>query len=142
VYEGPLSKSVRYVKTFSLTTAFASIVGSPILVYFGKQSVPLAGKLAIAGLLCLVGTSTTILLHWFTKGYVHKMYFDPSKQMFSVDTLSFFGRPQRSEFTVNDVVFPSEESAFKTFEANGKPFFIHQEMVEAQQVLHYLRDSS
>lgn len=141
VYEGPLSKSVKYVKTFSLTTAAASLVGSPILVYFGKQSVPLVGKLAIASLLCLVGTSTTVLLHFFSKAYVHKLYYNSSKQVFEAETLSFFGRRQRTKFVVHDIVFPEEESAFSTFQVNGKRFFIHQEMVEAQQVLHFVRES-
>jgi len=141
VYEGPLSKSVKYVKSFSLTTAAASLIGSPILVYCGKQSVPLAGKLAIAGLLCIVGTSTTVLLHWFTKAYVHRLYFDSTRQVFSAETLSFFGSRQKTEFQVKDIVFPEVEGAFSTFQANGKQFFIHQEMVEAQQVLHFVRES-
>ncbi|XP_031574751.1 transmembrane protein 70, mitochondrial-like [Actinia tenebrosa] len=141
VYEGPLSKSVKYVKGFSLTTAAASIAGSPILVYFGKQSVPIVGKLAIAGLLCIIGNSTTVLLHWFSKAYVHKMYYDSTRQVFSAETSSFLGRLQRTDFEVKDIIFPQEESAFSTFEAKGKKFFLHQEMVEAQQVLHFLREA-
>lgn len=141
VYEGPLSKPVKYVKGFSLTTAAASIAGSPILVYFGKQSVPLVGKLAIAGLLCIVGSSTTVLLHWFSKAYVHRMYYDQTRRVFSAETSTFFGRLQRTDFEVKDIVFPEEESAFSTFEAKGKKFFLHQEMVEAQQVLHFVREA-
>lgn len=141
VYEGPLSKSVKYVKGFSLTTAAAAIAGSPILVYFGKQSVPLVGKLAIAGLLCIIGSSTTVFLHWFSKAYVHKMYYDQTRQVFSAETSTFLGRLQRTDFEVKDIIFPEEEGAFSTFEAKGKKFFLHQEMVEAQQVLHFVREA-
>lgn len=140
VYEGPLSKTVKYVKRFSVTTAAASLVGSPILVYFGKQSIPLVGKLALASLLCVIGTFTTVILHWFTKGYVHKLYYNSTQQVFSAETLSFLGGKQRTDFVLSDIVFPEVESAFSTFEANGKPLFIHQEMVEAQQVLHFLQN--
>ena len=141
VYEGPLSKPVRLVKMFSLSTAAASLIGSPIIVFFGKQSVPYVGKLAIAAVMCFAGCGTTTLLHLLTKSYVHQMYFDPDSKMFAVETLSLFCRQTRSEFSVDDIALNREEKLFSSFRALGRNYFIHQELVEGQQVLQYVVDS-
>ena len=140
VYEGPLSRAVKRIKIFSLTTATASMIGCPILVFFGKQSVPLVGKLAIAGLLGIVGVATTLFLHAFTRTYVHKAYFSPEEQKFAVETFSLFARLKRSEFYAHDVVIPKEGKMFSTFEAYGRRYFIHEELIEAQQILQFVRD--
>ena len=140
VYEGPLSRAVKRVKLFSLSTAAASMVGCPVLVFFGKQSVPFVGKLAIAGLLGIVGTATTLFLHGFTRSYVHKAYFHLEEQKFAVETLSLFARLKRTEFHVDDVAIPEMGKMFSTFEAAGRRYFIHEELIEAQQILQFVRD--
>lgn len=140
VYEGPLSRAVKRVKIFSLTTASASMIGCPILVFFGKQSVPLVGKLAIAGLLGIVGMATTLFLHAFTRTYVHKAYFNPKEQKFALETFSLFARLKRSEFSAHDVIIPEVGKMFSTFEACGRRYFIHEELIEAQQILQFVRD--
>ena len=140
VYEGPLSRAVKRVKLFSLTTAAASAIGCPILVFFGKQTVPLVGKLAIAGVLGIVGITTTLLLHGFTRTYVHRAYFNPDEQKFAVETFSLFARPKRSEFFAQDVIIPEVAKFFSTFEARGSNFFIHEELIESQQILQFIRD--
>jgi len=140
VYEGPLAKSVKLVKLFSLTTAAASLIGSPVLVMYGKESVSLIGKMFLASTVVLMGVSTTLLLHWISKVYVHKMYFHPQSHTFAAETLSFFARTKVTTFSAEDVVVPQIENAFSTFEANGKKYFIHMELKEAQQILNYVRE--
>lgn len=140
VYEGPLSRTVRLVKTFSLTTAVASLVGSPVIMFFGKQSVPFVGKLAIATVMCFAGCGTTVLLHMITKSYIHKLYFDPDEKLFAAETLNLFSKRARTEFSVEDITIHQADKAFSTFEVKGRNYFLHQELLEAQQVLQYVHE--
>ena len=68
VYSAPLRGAVRAVKVFSLSTTVAVILGSPVLVFMGKASVPLVAKVFMSSLLMFVGIGTTALLHWVIKG--------------------------------------------------------------------------
>lgn len=141
VYEGPLSRSVQVVKVFSLSTALATMVATPVLMIYGKQTVPLAGKLAIALTIVLAGTSTTFLLHWVTKVYVHRMFYNEATERFTVETMSFLARRKETEFSLDEIRLAKEPTAFTTFQAKGKKYFLHTDLLEAQQVLQFVREN-
>ena len=141
VYEGPLSRSVQTVKVFSLSTALATVVATPVLMIYGKESVPLVGKIAIATTILLAGTSTTFLLHWVTKVYVHKMLYNAATETFTVETMSMLARRKETEFKLNEIRLAKEPSAFTTFKAKGKKYFLHTDLMEAQQVLQFIREN-
>lgn len=138
VYEGPISRSVKFVKMLSLTTAAATLVCSPLLIFAGNQAASAPMKTIAVMLLCTIGTGSTALLHFVTKPYVHKMDFNPVDKMFAVETLSLFALRKRAEFSADDITVYPNERAFSTFEANGVKYFIHKELIEAQQVLHFI----
>lgn len=138
VYEGPLSRSVKMVKRLSLTTAAATFAGSPLLVFFGKQVASLPVKAILVTLLCSIGGGSTVLLHWLSLPYVHKMDFNPEEKLFAVETLSLLALRRRTEFSVDDITVFLEDRAFSTFEVRGVKYFIHKELVEAQQFLHFV----
>lgn len=138
VYEGPLSRSVKMVKRLSLTTAAATFAVSPLLVFFGKQAASLPVKAILVTLLCSIGGGSTVLLHWLSLPYVHKMDFNPEEKMFAVETLSLLALRRRTEFSVDDIDVYLEDRAFSTFEVRGVKYFIHKELVEAQQFLHFV----
>lgn len=140
IYEGPLSKTVKYAKRFSLTTCAVSLIGCPFLVMYGKASVPFVGKLALAATVLLMGTTTTFILHWFTRVYVHRMWYNPQKKSFAVETMNVFARRKMSYFPIEHVDYPISETAFSTFSAQGKNFFLHMELKEAELVMSYIRD--
>lgn len=138
VYEGPISRSVKLVKLLSLTTAAATLVCSPLLVLFGNQATSASVKTIAVFLLCTIGTGSTALLHFVTKSYVLKMDFNPKEMMFAVETLSLLALRKRVEFPADDTFVYPDDRAFSTFEAHGRKYFIHKELVEAQQVLHFI----
>ena len=138
VYEGPLSKSVKHVKMLSLTTAAATFVGSPLLIFYGKQAASLPVKVFLVALLCSIGGGSTLLLHFLSLPYVHKMDFNPDEKVFAVETLSLFALLRRTEFSVDDINVYEDDRAFSTFEACGVKYFIHKELVESQQFLHFI----
>ena len=138
VYEGPISRPVKLVKMLSLTTAVATFIASPLMIFFGKHGGSLSVKVVLVALFCSVGGGSTALLHWLTKPYVHRMYFDPERKRFAVETLSLFAVRKRTEFSADDILVYPDDRAFSTFEANGVRYFIHKELVEAQQVLYFI----
>ncbi|XP_068681109.1 uncharacterized protein [Montipora foliosa] len=138
VYEGPISKSVKYVKLLSLTTAATMLIVAPLTIFFGKQAASLPLKVCLVTFLCSMGCGSTGLLHWVSKPYVRRMEFDPKGKRFSVETLSLFASTKRAEFSIDDITVYHDDRAFSTFEAHGVKYFIHRELVEAQQILHFI----
>ena len=138
VYEGPLSRSVKLVKMLSLTTAAATFVGTPLLIFVGKHAASLPLKVTLVALLCSIGGGSTLLLHFISLPYVHKMDFNPEQKVFAVETLSLFALRKRTEFSADDITVFVEDRAFSTFEVRGVKYFIHKELVEAQQFLHFI----
>ena len=142
VYEGPLSNTVKYIKTFSLATCVASLIGAPILMLYGKKSVPLAGKIAIGATVIIMGTTTTLILHWFTRVYVHRMFYNPYQKSFAVETMNLIARRRTTYFPVEHIQYPIAERAFSTFSAQGKNYFLHMELKEAELAMNYVKEKN
>ena len=140
VYEGPIAKSVKFVKMLSLTTAATMFVVAPLTIFFGKQAASLPVKVCLVIFLCSFGSGSTALLHWVSKPYVRKIEFNPQEKRFAVETLSLFAARKRAEFSVDDITVYRDNRAFSTFEARGVKYFIHTELVEAQQILHFIEE--
>lgn len=141
IYEGPLSKKIKLLKLFSLTTASMSILAGPALLFMGRTaSLSMFAKLFLASTIVTMGVTTTVLLHWLTRVYVYRMYFQPQTRMFAAETSSLFGGVRRTEFSVEDVILPEIEAAFSTFEARGNKYFIHMDLKEAEQILNYVKE--
>lgn len=133
VYTAPLKGAIRAVKIFSLTTAAASMVGGPVLVSFGNPSVPLFGRVIMSTLVMLVGISTTALLHWLVKGYVIRIYYNRNTNMIKLNTLSVLGQKKCHEFDLSEAKPPSA-TAFSSFQARGKSYFIHAEVLKDEKL--------
>jgi len=139
VYEGPLSKKIKFLKMFSLTTAMVSLA-APVVIFMSHSTLPVIAKSLLASTVIVMGVTTTSLLHWLTRVYVYKMFFHPEKRTFAAETSTIFGTTKRQYFTVEDMVIPEIESAFSTFEAKGSKYFIHVDLKEAEQILKYVRE--
>lgn len=133
VYTAPLKGAIRAVKLFSLTTAAAALVGGPVLVCMGNPSVPLSGRVIMSTLVMLVGISTTALLHWLIKGYVIRMHYNRNTNMIRLHTLSVIGRKKYHEFELSEAKPPSA-TAFSSFQARDKSYFIHAEVFKDEKL--------
>lgn len=139
VYEGPLSKKIKFLKLFSFTTASISL-SAPAIIFLGSSAGTPLMKGILASTVVLMGVTTTSLLHWLTRVYVHRMFFHPETRTFSAETSTIFGTMKRSRFSVEDVTIPEVEGAFSTFEAKGNKYFIHLELKEAEQIMKYVKE--
>lgn len=139
VYEGPLSKKIKYLKLFSFTTATVSL-SAPAVIFLGSSAVTPLVKGILASTVVVMGVTTTSLLHWLTRVYVHRMSFHPESRTFSAETSTIFGTMKKSRFSVEDVTIPEIEGAFSTFEARGNKYFIHLELKEGEQIMKYVKE--
>ena len=140
VYEGPLSSQIRRLKWVSLTTATIALLFAPASIYLSRDGTPTVGKIVVVGTVGVWGVTTTFLLHWMSRVYVHRLYFDAGARNFRAETFNLLGMRTKWDFHVGEVEIPEVESSFSTFVANGRKFFLHQETKEAQQVLNYVRE--
>ena len=69
------------------------------------------------------------------KGYVIEMYFDPKSDNIRVYTLTMFARKRCHEFHLSEAGPPENIAAFSTFQAKGKSFFMHTEVMENKELL-------
>eukprot|EP00124_Ichthyophonus_hoferi_P002335 Ihof_evm9s154 gene=Ihof_evmTU9s154 len=130
IYIGPLSAPMKRLKMFSITGCSLSLIGTPSLFYMQSGIAPL-GKAVFASIVFLTGLGSTALVTFFTKPYIHRMWFTPDlvgKQLRSgptnsisldnentgvyqsdqlsgqlvVETLSIFGRPVIHTFSLDE----------------------------------------
>ena len=139
VYEGPLSKKIKYLKLFSFTTAAVSL-SAPAIIFLGSSAVTPLVKGILASTVVVMGVTTTSLLHWLTRVYVHRMFFHSETRTFSAETSTIFGTMKKTRFSVEDIMIPEIEGAFSSFEAKGNKYFIHVELKEAEQILKYVKE--
>lgn len=141
VYTGPLKGAVRALKIFSLSTAVLASCGGPVLVWLGKESVPVPARVALCSLVLLVGLSTTALLHWLLKGYITHFYYHPDTERVAAYTLSLLARRVRNEFELSEMKPPTGLAGFSTFQALDKSYFMHTEVFPDKQLLSGLLDA-
>lgn len=141
VYTGPLAKTVQLLKLVSVTTAMLTISFSPILVFLGNTNTLLAGRIGLSTLVMTVGVSTTMILHWFMKSYVAKLYYDQVTNNVCVETFNIIGRTSLTQFHISEARPPDRVSAFSTFQGGGRSFFLHTDIFEDVNLLNLLLGS-
>lgn len=139
VYEGPLTKKIKYLKVFSLSTACLSLA-APVVFFMGNSTLAPIAKAILSSTVVVMGVTTTSLLHWLTRVYVYRMFFHPQTRTFAAETSTIFGTTKKETFSVEDIHIPEIESGFSTFEAKGRKYFIHVDLKEADQILKYVRE--
>ena len=135
VYDGPLKQAVKAIKIFSISTSVCVLLGTPVLVVLGNPGVPVVGRVAISSVVVLLGLTTTLILHWFTKSYVTRMWHSRDKDQLVVHTLSLLARTKQKEFAVSEAGPPGNVASFATFKAGGERFFLHTEVFEDKNLL-------
>lgn len=68
-------------------------------------------------------------------GYVMKMEYDRPTGDLLVKTISVLGTQKRHKFHISEAGPPSKATAFSSFQANGKSFFMHSEVFEDRELL-------
>lgn len=120
IYSGPLTSVVKGVKFFSLSTTIMSAALVPLLLTYGDSGIMTTIGLSFATMMI----ATPIILHWFSRSYVTKMYFDKEEDVYMAKTVTFILREATHKFKSADVAVPPVRNVFTTFVANGRPFLV------------------
>lgn len=152
-YKGSLTYVVKVLKSTSLTTTGLSVVALPVLTKLSTKVIPVAGKLAMTGVISTFTLASTVMLQWLSRPYVHRMTITrppevevkgkagPSDEqvLFDVEQLSLFMFPVRSTFSLADVKpTPNVMHPFQSFEAKGRTFFVEGQVFEDKALLQRL----
>lgn len=68
---------------------------------------------------------TPVTLHYVTKGYVVRLYYNKEKDLYTAITYNIFLREKKTEFTPEDVEVPGISKMFTTFYAKKKSMLIN-----------------
>jgi len=63
------------------------------------------------------------------------MFFDAAHEIVTAETLSLFARRKRHVFHVNDASPPKKMLSFASFQANGRNFFLHTDLLQERGLL-------
>ncbi|XP_038070442.1 transmembrane protein 70 homolog, mitochondrial-like [Patiria miniata] len=120
IYTGPLSNMVKMVKLFSLSTSGISLLIIQMIFISGESGAMKVLGGSMASFLFL----TPILLHWVCKSYTTRMYYDPTTDTFTANTVSFFLATLSQDFKVADVETPAVRNLMTSIVVKGKPLLI------------------
>lgn len=90
IYDGALSKQIRAVNAFSLSSSICGIIGQPIIY---SKSLEIGGTpvmLAVCGVVGFFTFVTPVLLHLITKKYVINMSYDKDSNVYTATLINFF----------------------------------------------------
>ena len=125
VYEGRLTKQVKYVKGITISTSVMGILAQP-LVLPSVALLPVFAQAFIGGSFTLFIIGNPLLFQLLTKRYITSLYYDGTNEVFTAHTLSFFLQKKTEKFQAEDVEVPDIPIPFTTFKVNNKPFFVDQ----------------
>ncbi|XP_071958140.1 transmembrane protein 70, mitochondrial-like [Antedon mediterranea] len=126
IYDGQITKRVRFVKFFSISTSLCSLAIFPTLLLnddtggFGILGL-------VAGSVASVMFFTPLFLHYFTKRYVTRMYLNYDTDIYTAYTINFILQDVKHVFHQKDILVPSVANIFTTFKANGRSFMVDVE---------------
>lgn len=90
IYHGVLSRQIRAVKVFSLTSSIAGILLQPMLYEKSQELGGIGMTVAVCSMVGFFTFVTPLLLHLVTRKYVIDMEFDHETETYTASTISFF----------------------------------------------------
>jgi len=124
IYQGILSTQIKLVKSFSLMTSAIGLACQPVLWMHAQSGQNLGIILAAGGFVSFFTFVTPLFIHFLSKKYVTKLYYNEKQEVYTAVTYNFFVRPKKVEFKINHVQLPKIPAMFTTFKAKDIPLFV------------------
>lgn len=136
IYEGRLANRIFYLKSVSIISSLG-LAGSYKYVIGTKGfSVALAG----VGVAFTPFLLSPIVIAWFFKRYITKLYYNPHDETFTAHHYGLLLNKKNCTFRKEDVIRTDFTNMLNTFKVGKKPFFLHDEdLVDAESVEIYKR---
>lgn len=136
IYEGKLSNRILYLKSLSLVSSLG-LAGSYKYVIAKKG---FSAALAGVGFAFTPFLLSPLIISWFFKRYVTKLYYEPTSGTFTAHHYGLLLNKKQCSFKQEDVIRSDFTSMLNSFQVGKKPFFIHDEdLMDAESVEIYKR---
>ena len=126
-YEGSFSGPLKRLKMVSVASCSCALVSMPMLLLAGNEGMEFAQRAVVSGTVLSFALGTTAALHFFTRGYVHRIISDPDGTL-QIETLNLFARVKTAtvENGIEDLG-AATDSAMASFKvkSSGAHFFAH-----------------
>lgn len=140
IYEGSFASLTLKLKRVSLTTAFMGLFGVPLIALLKNGGdVPAVGKAAVGGVAVIAATGSTLALSFCFSPYVHTLEVIPSSgkgdDLLKATNRNILGLTVETIFDPKIDVQPYEGNRpFCNFLVQGKPLFVHPELIHDQKL--------
>uniref|UniRef100_A0A8C6T2I1 Transmembrane protein 70 n=1 Tax=Neogobius melanostomus TaxID=47308 RepID=A0A8C6T2I1_9GOBI len=136
---GSLGTAVRGVKAFSYSTSGASVLLMPhIFLNTGLGAQSWALQAVFCGVIGFFTFLTPVMLHLITKGYVVRLYHDPTQDVYTAITYSVFLTEKRTVFHQMQVRLPDVSKMFTTFYADRTGLLVNPDLFTVPQHYNHL----
>ncbi|KAI9227511.1 MAG: hypothetical protein DHS80DRAFT_1999, partial [Piptocephalis tieghemiana] len=151
IYMGPLAKTARYLKVFSVSSLSLTIGALP-LIFLVDAELSMAFRMALAGGALFTSASSTFLIYYAMHPYVLRISLPevsppkasekaddyqavpltPDTQL-AITTLTFWAKPMVTYLPIKALrpssrVFTSWKASGPQLGQSGKPLFIHPDL--------------
>ncbi|KAH0534304.1 transmembrane protein 70 homolog, mitochondrial [Cotesia glomerata] len=123
IHEGGLTKVIKGVKIFSLSTSAATLLIQPFIIPTALQSGGMGAAAGLAVSFGMFAVLTPMFLHIFAGRYVTDIHYDKKRDLYIASTWSIFLRKKKFEFTPKDVEKPGLAQLLTTVLVKGRPMF-------------------
>uniref|UniRef100_A0A6G1SK27 Transmembrane protein 70, mitochondrial n=1 Tax=Aceria tosichella TaxID=561515 RepID=A0A6G1SK27_9ACAR len=136
IYEGKLSNRILYLKSVSLLSS-VGLAGSYKYVLAKKG---FSAALAGVGFAFTPFFLSPVVIAWFFRRYITKLYYDPKTDTFTAHHYGLLLNKKQCTFRKTDVMRSDLTSMLSTFKVGKRAFFLHDEdLIDAQSVDIYRR---
>ncbi|XP_029635712.1 transmembrane protein 70 homolog, mitochondrial [Octopus sinensis] len=138
IYSGPLTKTIKAVKLFSISTSLLGLGMQPVILYNSVDtSLPL--KAAVSVFFAFFIVVTPLLIHMVSKKYVTDVYFEDTSNVFTAATFNLFSMRKQLTFKAEDVNAPTLTGPFTSVIIKGKPLFLDPKFfLDKQSYIHLM----
>ncbi|OTF78551.1 transmembrane protein 70, mitochondrial-like protein [Euroglyphus maynei] len=132
IYEAPeqMIRMIKMIKRLSISTTILSAGVQPFL-YPKLIATGSSLTMGFATITCAGIFISPLILNWFTKRYVTKLYYDDHSDQFTAKHLNLLNRVVQLQYKSNQVQVPEMLGIFTTYTVGQKkrPLFVDPNMV-------------
>ncbi|XP_027204693.2 transmembrane protein 70 homolog, mitochondrial [Dermatophagoides pteronyssinus] len=132
IYEAPeqMIRMIKMIKRLSISTTLISAGVQPIL-YPKLIASGSSLTMGFATITCAGIFISPLILNWFTKRYVTKLYYDDQNDQFVAKHLNLLNRDVQLKYKSNQVQIPEMLGIFTTYTVGQKkqPLFVDSNLV-------------
>lgn len=123
IYQGRLTNRIVYLKSISIVSSLGLTISYSYVISQKGFSIALAG----VGMAFTPFLLSPLIIAWFFKRYIIKLYYHPQSNSYTAYHFGLFLNKKSCTFKSEDVKRSDASSMLNTFKVGKRPFFLHDE---------------